>query len=210
MYELLRAGLNLPLFALVLCRSAGIMLAAPVLSSISVPLRVKTALAVLLGLVMFPFASRGIGNLPGAVLGYVPVVAGELGLGLLMGFSAGMVLASLEAAGGLAAQQLGMALAHVVSPDQQQDKHALSAFLGVFGVLLFLAVDGHHWLIHAVAVSYRAIPLGQVKWRPEFAEAINAGFSIKTTRPSRRRRAGAARPGRRARSPRAPKSATPA
>jgi len=177
MVELLQAALNLPAFALVLCRVAGVVLAAPMLSSMSVPVRVKAALSVLLALAIFPFAASA-GDLPQGVVAYVPMVLTELGVGLVMGFAASVVLAALEAAGGLAAQQMGVALAHVVSPDRSGEKPALSALLGVFGLLLFLSVDGHHWLLQALAVSYRTMPLGRVGWSPDFlAGVVQDSFS---------------------------------
>ncbi len=176
MYELLRAALNLPVFALVLCRVVGLMLAAPMLSSVSVPMRVKAALSILLGVVMFPFAGQ-VGDLPSTVLAYVPIVLTELGLGLLMGFAASVVLAALEAAGGLAAQQMGMALAQVASPDRAGDKPALSALMGIFGLLLFISADGHHWLVQAVAASYKTVPLGQVGWPQGVAGLVEDNFS---------------------------------
>jgi len=177
MLELLRAMLNLPMLALVMCRSAGIMIAAPLLSSASVPMRVKAALSFLLGVIMLPFAATDAAALPAHGLAYVPLALSELGLGLLIGFSASLVLAALEAAGGLMAHQIGLALASVASPDDAAERGVISVMLGLFGLMLFLAVDGHHWLIQALAVSYRKMPLGQAPWNESYAGTLDAGFS---------------------------------
>lgn len=177
MADLIRIALNLPVFGLVLCRSAGIMLAAPILSSISIPVRLKAALAVLLAIIMYPLAAVQPLVLPQAILGYLPVVATELGLGLIMGLAASMVIAALNVAGALMAQQIGMAMSRVVSPDTQLPQTAISVFLGLLGLLLFLAIDGHHWFIQSLAVSYTEVPIGEARWTAQATQSVLGGFS---------------------------------
>jgi len=175
--DLIRIALNLPVFGLILCRSAGIMLAAPVLSSTSVPARIKAALAVLLALVMYPLAAAHPIVLPQRAFLYLPIVVTELGIGLIMGLAASMVIAALHVAGSIMAQQVGMAMARVVSPDTQLPQTAIAAFLGIVGLLLFLAVNGHHWFIQSLAISYRDIPLGEAHWTPAVTQSMLSGFS---------------------------------
>ena len=177
MVDLIRVALNLPVFGLVLCRSAGIVLAAPVFSNTSIPVRIKAALTVLLSLVLYPIAVRFRGDMPQVGLGYLPIIVTETGLGLIMGFAGAMVIGALHAAGDLMSQQIGLRLAQVTSPDTTLPMGAISGFLGIIGLLLFIAVDGHHWFIQSVAVSYREVPLGQVTWSPAVAGSMLAGFS---------------------------------
>jgi len=178
MLQLLRAMLNLPMLALVMCRSAGIMLAAPVLSSASVPMQVKAALSFLLAVIMLPFAAQHAGAMPSHAFGYLPLAVNELGLGLLIGFSAALVLAALESAGGLIAHEIGLTLASVASPESmEEEESAISVLMALFGVLLFLSVNGHHWIIQALAASYRTMPIGQVPWGASSARMVDEGFS---------------------------------
>lgn len=176
MLDLFRAALNLPVLALVLCRTSGIMIAAPLLSSVSIPRKVKAAIATLLALMMAPFAAQYHGPLPGGVIGYVPLVATEFGLGLIIGFAGSLVLAAAHVAGALASQQIGMRLAEVAAPDTPGGSNAVGVFLGMSALLLFLAVDGHHWFVEVLAVSYRDVPLGTVEWNPRVAASVEAGF----------------------------------
>ena len=53
----------------------------------------------------------------------------------------------------------------------------MATFFDTFCLLLFLAVDGHHWFIQALAISYRDIPLGQAHFSPAMAAAMQTGFS---------------------------------
>jgi len=175
--ELVRSGLNLPVFALVLCRSAGIILAAPIFSNVSIPARVKAALTVLFGLVMFPVAAQYRQALPGTALGYLPLALTEMGLGLIMGLAGAMVIGALHAAGGLMAQQIGLRLSRAVSPSAPTPVSAISVFLGIVGVLLFITVDGHHWFVQSLAISYREAPLGSAAWSAATVQVITSGFS---------------------------------
>jgi len=178
MQELTGIALNMPVFFLVLCRASGIFLAAPVLSHNTVPTRVKVMLAVLLALIMYPFASRYSGGLPGSVLAYVPLVIKELGLGLIMGFAASLVIAAVQSAGEMMAQQIGLTLSQVASPGfADEEANQISVFLGILGLLLFLVVDGHHWFAEGLAVSFRDIPLGKVPVRPRAMGVMSREFS---------------------------------
>jgi flagellar biosynthetic protein FliR len=170
-------ALNLPIFVLVLCRASGIMLTAPILSSVEIPDRVKVILICLLSLIMYPIAAQHAGALPAGVLGYVPLVLTELGLGLVMGFAGGLALGAMRAAGSLAAQTIGLGTSDVALPDEEDTADEVATFFDIFCLLLFLALDGHHWFIQALAISYRDVPLGQAHFSPSVAAAMQAGLS---------------------------------
>jgi flagellar biosynthetic protein FliR len=177
-FDLTALALNLPVFFLVLCRAGGIVIAAPVLGGSALPPQIRVVLAALLALVMYPFAAKYAGPLPDSALGMAPLVLKELGLGLLMGFAAGMVIAAVRAAGGLAAQAVGLGLGELISPDEEEEaRDEVSLFFEVLALLLFLAVDGHHWFIEGLAVSWRDLPLGKVVLRPEALHSMTVQFS---------------------------------
>ena len=169
--------MNLPVFALVLCRISGIVLAAPVFSNLSIPLRIKAALTVLIGLIVLPVATQHSGPLPAQLIGYLPLAVTEVGLGLIMGLAGAMIIGALHGAGGIMSQQIGVGMAKVVSPDTSGPMSAISGLLGILGLLLFLAIDGHHWFIQSLAISYTKAPLGQVTWKPMITTSMLAAYS---------------------------------
>jgi flagellar biosynthetic protein FliR len=179
MIDLTAVALNLPIFFLVLCRAGGIMIAAPLLSHDTIPVRVKITLSMLLALVMYPFATQFSGPLPVSALALLPAVLKELGVGLIMGFAASLVIAALESAGSLAAQQIGITLSEIASPGfSDEESNQISAFLGILGLLLFLAVDGHHWFVEGLAASFRTIPVGRMPIRTELMASMSERFSM--------------------------------
>ena len=177
MFDLTALALNLPVFLLVLCRAGGIMITAPILGSSSLPPQIRVALAALLSLVMYPFAAQYAGAMPASALGFVPLVLKELGLGLVMGFAAGMVIASVRAAGGLVAQQIGLGMGELASPEEEEEERdEVTLFFKILALLLFLAVDGHHWFIEGLAISWREVPVGHVALRPELMHSMSNQF----------------------------------
>ncbi len=122
MIDLTAIALNLPVFVLALCRASGIFLAAPMLSHNAIPVRIKVVLSVLLALIMYPFAARFSGPLPGGFLAYLPLVLKEFGLGLIMGFAASLIIAALQSAGSMVAQQIGITLSEIASPASRTRK----------------------------------------------------------------------------------------
>jgi flagellar biosynthesis protein FliR len=175
--DILKAIINLPMFMLVATRITGIVLIAPIFSSISIPVRLKVAFVVVTALVMFPFASAHAGDMPSNVLGFAPLFVSELGMGLVMGLAGAMVIAGVEMAGNFISQQIGLAMATIADPASGQSTTAISVFLSMLTLLLFLAVDGHHWFIAAVGGSYRHVPLGAVEWTPALFKLYMANFS---------------------------------
>jgi len=177
MVALAKAMMNLPLFALVACRMSGLALIAPIFSSTSLAVRTKIAVVTMLTLIMFPLAVGSAGRIPTKAAALLPLFATELGVGLLMGFAAAMVVAAAQMGGNLAAQQMGLALARTAAPDTGVSSTAVSVFLGMLSLLLILTMGAHRWLVEILAWSYRVAPLGEVRWNPLVFRALAGNFS---------------------------------
>lgn len=138
----------LPLVGLVFARCAGVLCLAPPTGAryFPVPLRVAVAavLAVPLALSLGPGPTVALP--PAAVLAFV---VQEFALGLLMGLPLWLLLWGMFAAGHLA--EAGLV------PDDEEGP--LAAFFYLLAVLLFIQLNGHHWLIAFLHDSYAAVPV---------------------------------------------------
>jgi flagellar biosynthesis protein FliR len=141
-------------------RIAALLLLTPVLYAIPVPPLAR--LLITLGLscvIALPFAEqmsaapRDTGALLRAVLQEAAIGA-TLGLGVLMAF-AGFALA-----GRLADIQVGFGVAQVFDPLTRTHLPILSSILGLFAVVFFFAVNGHHALLRGIAFSVERMPVG--------------------------------------------------
>ncbi|HEY3397648.1 MAG TPA: flagellar biosynthetic protein FliR [Armatimonadota bacterium] len=153
-------------------RVAGLIAAAPVFSSglIPAPVRVSLALAFALALggLAPPLAAGG--ALPGGV--YLGMLLAEVAVGLALGLAARLLMESLTFAGQMLELQIGLHAGALFDPASGQQTSQLGQLYQLAGMLLFLELGGHHWLLHAVAASFQAAPPGQIAISPNLLPLI--------------------------------------
>jgi len=150
---------QLQAFFLVFVRVAAILLAIPVFSSTSIPSLVKISLALAASIALFPML-----NLPDIILpvGFFPFatgLAGEVMMGVIIGFTVRIVFAGIQLAGQLAGYQMGLAIANVMDPDSSQQMPILAQLNNLLAILIFLVINAHHWFIRALVESFHLVPL---------------------------------------------------
>jgi len=153
------------LFVMVLCRTTGIFLAAPVFSSPVLPRLVKALLCAVVAGCLLPLAvaSQGEAALPATWLGFGIAVAKETVVGLVLGFFALLAYTGVQVAGELLSEQMGFMMSRVADPTTNVEMAVVARLATVLGLLLFLAVDGHHWLLMALGRSFERVPVGGVE-----------------------------------------------
>jgi flagellar biosynthetic protein FliR len=148
-------------FVVIFARVTGVIVAAPIFGETTVPPQVKAGLALLISLVFYPIVTAPrIGPDP-SVFQLVHLVTVETGVGLLLGFSARLLMAGIELAGEVAGFQMGLGLANVVDPMSGTQIGLLGQMMSLFATLVLVMMDGHHLFIAAVASSYAVVGPGQ-------------------------------------------------
>jgi flagellar biosynthetic protein FliR len=152
---------GLATFLLVLCRASAIFLVAPVLGNANVPQRVKIGLSFLLALMFTPLLMKTPLTVD-VTNGWSLAVAvlQELSIGLVIGFLAQLLFVAFQFAGQAVGLQMGFGMANVFDPQSHAQVSITAQFYLLVGVLVFLLIDGHHWLIVALEKSFKAVPLG--------------------------------------------------
>jgi len=146
-------------FVLVLVRTSGVIMIAPVFGAAAVPTRIKAAFVLLLSFVLTPMVASEAPALNNA-LAYGVVAVRELSIGLMMGFTAILAFGSFQIAGQFIGRQMGLALGELADPLLEQQASVFSQFYYILAMLAFVAVDGHHWFLQALGASFASIPLG--------------------------------------------------
>jgi len=150
------------LFLVVLARTSGLMLVAPLFGARLVTPRVRAALALGLAVSLFPAAAASAGS--GSVPASAPVLLVALGVEATAGYALGLVAALLFAAvrtsGQLAGVHMGIGIANLVDPQTMEQITPVAEWLNMTAMLVFLAVDGHHLIILALAKSFDVLPAG--------------------------------------------------
>ena len=109
-------------------RISGVMWTAPVLSARSLTPQLKSALLLLLVILMWPAAMAT----SGAVQFSASAVLAEALIGLTLGLGAAIFVGAAESAGDMLAVQMGLSGANVVNPMSQTMMPILGQFLGLF------------------------------------------------------------------------------
>lgn len=146
-------------FILIFARIASFMSVGPVLSMPNIPRLVKIALSLSLAIVTFPVIKIPAVNLDGGPWLFAMTVAGEVGVGLVLGYICNLLLQSLNVAGQLMDIQVGFYMASMFDPISGGQTAIISRFLFLLGLVLFLTLDGHHMLIAALVKSFQLVPL---------------------------------------------------
>jgi flagellar biosynthesis protein FliR len=142
---------------LLLVRPGLLVAAAPPFGAMYTPTPVKIGLSVVLGIALAPAV-----NLPGEVgmAALALILAREAAIGLALALSVRAMMAGAELAGQLAGFQLGFAYAATVDPQTGARNSVVAALYSSLTLLTFLAINGHHALLKALAESYQALPVG--------------------------------------------------
>jgi flagellar biosynthetic protein FliR len=146
-------------FILVLIRVSAMIMMVPVFGDATVPATVKWGLSILIALLLFPVVKAGIP--PTRDLGFVSLVlgiAGELLIGIVIGYSARLIFAGIQLAGEMLGFQMGFSVASVIDPTSSTQVSVIAEFQYLLSLLLFMTVNAHHLFISAIAESYQALP----------------------------------------------------
>ena len=158
-------------FILVLVRVSGIISTAPIFGSSVSPPQIKIVLSLMLALILYPFVPV-IQVFPNRPDHYIVLIASELLIGLVLGMIGRFLFAAVEFAGTVIGFQMGLAMANVLDPQSQEQVSVVGRFESTTATLIFLAMDGHLILIHALVRSYSLLPPGGAKISESLVQKI--------------------------------------
>ena len=149
-------------FMLVFARVGTMVMLLPGLGELSVPVRVRLTVALVLAAVLLPL-HRGAYQLDLRAFGPVLAMFGEeIFIGAVLGLTARLTISALQVAGSVIAQNLGLGFVTAVDPTQGQQSVIVANFLTVLGLTLVFATDLHHLVIAALDDSYTLFQPGEI------------------------------------------------
>lgn len=147
-----------PTVLLVACRISGVTFLSPVFQNGMITVQVRVFLGLFLGLLIGPLVpvadgmTQGAGLLIGSVL--------ELLVGLLIGFMSQLIFAVVQLCGALMDMDAGFVMAQIYDPHTGHADPLISTFMKMLAITLYFLLNGHHWLIRALAGSYETVAAG--------------------------------------------------
>jgi flagellar biosynthetic protein FliR len=145
-------------FILVFLRVSAIIVTIPVISEKNIPFQIKAALSLLISLIIFPLVLPKIpqpANYQVLILMYR--MAGEVMIGVIIGFAAKCIFAGIQTAGEMIGFQMGLSVANVIDPVNNNQVQTIADFQYLIAMLVFLSVDAHHIFFSAIIQSYSVL-----------------------------------------------------
>jgi flagellar biosynthesis protein FliR len=96
---------------------------------------------------------------PASGLGLL-IIAQQMIIGLAMGFALRLVFSAVDMAGTMISNQMGLGFATAYDPDSASQTTVISEFLGMLGLLIFIAINGHLMVIATLVESFSVLPIG--------------------------------------------------
>lgn len=141
-----------------LTRILGLVSTAPLFGNVSVPARVKIGLGVMLSMVIAPTVPSLPAMDPMSLPGLLILIQ-QLVIGLSMGFAMRTVFAGIELAGEISSMTMGLGFATFYDPQSRGHSSAISQFVALLTLMIYLATDLHLVLLSTLAESFTSLPI---------------------------------------------------
>ncbi|WJV60929.1 flagellar biosynthetic protein FliR [Pectobacteriaceae bacterium CE70] len=138
-------------------RMLALISTAPILNEREVNLRVKIGLALLSTLLIGPYLTIT----PVAIFSATGMwlLVKQMLVGVCIGFTMQLAFATFRFAGEVIGLQMGLSFATFFDPSGGPNMPILARILNLLAMLIFLAFNGHLWLISMLSDSFHVIPI---------------------------------------------------
>jgi flagellar biosynthetic protein FliR len=165
-------------FFLVLARISPLFLLAPLFSSKMLPGRARGIAAVGLAIGIAPIAAAASSEkLPTDVWLLGGLMLKELLVGMAFAFALAALFAALTTAGNLLDTLIGFSFGALVDPVTGSSGGVLNQLYALFGVIIFIVINGDAWVIQGLARTYEAVPLVDAPAIGSLVEGAQVAFS---------------------------------
>lgn len=145
---------------LTMFRTGALLMIVPVFGHISIPRLLRVWMIIILALMIFPSATISEIQMPTTTFQLTIVILIELAIGFAMGFAVIILFSAVQFAGHIIGLQMGLAVASILDPMGAGQISIVGEFYYLLSLLVFLLIDGHHYVIEALVHSFELIPIG--------------------------------------------------
>lgn len=164
-------------FSLVLARVTGLVITAPLCTTLQAPKQVRATLALALALVIAPTQIQQAQAPPQTLAGLMLPLVSELLVGAGLGLGVSILLGAAQLSGHLISQLSGLSAAQAFDPGLGGSTPLFSRLLGLFATAIYLAVGAQRWLIGALLETFSVMPAGEARLSESLGETLLAILS---------------------------------
>lgn len=170
--ELVLPIANFASFFLVFVRVGAILMTAPLLGHRSIPGIWRLGFAGMLSFILLLAHGEPMTPPPTELFPFLLVMAQELALGLMVGFICRLVFEGICMAGRLVGLQMGLGFGTLMAQGSEDESQLFDQLYYLMAILIFLAINGHHWLIMEVGRTFDLVPLGSFGFDSPLPQAL--------------------------------------
>ena len=148
------------LFLMFFLRVSALLLTAPMFGHQAIPLQVKVVLAMFLSYVLFTFHITQSIVVDLKLVSLFVLAVKEMITGASIGFAIGIIFGGVRYAGELISYDMGFSMATMYDPENNASFPVIGEMLYWYLLMIFILLNGHHFIIEALIGSYKAIPIG--------------------------------------------------
>jgi flagellar biosynthetic protein FliR len=159
-------------FTLVLARTSGMVMTAPIFGTQALPRRVRALMAVAMSLLVTPVFLSSSAPPMENLAEYGRLLANEALVGLLLGLGINILFSGVQVTGQIVSQLSGLSLADVFSPGFDEDVSVFSHLFYFLTLAVFVAVGGHRIVTQSLLETFVAFPPGQAAVGGSFVDVL--------------------------------------
>jgi len=164
---------QIEMFFLVFLRVTTIIAMIPVLGDRTVPFKIKGSLSLFVAFLVFPFVQFN-APLSENLFSMAFRMAGEILIGVMLGFASRLIFAGIQLAGQLIGFQMGFSIVNIIDPVSSDQVSIIAEFQYLVAALLFLATSAHHIFLAAIVESYKVLPIYDFQFTGALMQALIA------------------------------------
>lgn len=157
-----------PLLLLIFIRLTSFFIIAPLFSMRGVPTQFKIGLGFFISLIAFSSLTVEEPILLDSF--YILLIVKEFGIGIALGFTAALLLYTVQIAGAFIDFQMGFSMASVMDPQTGTQVPIIGHFKYILALLFLLTVNGHHLMLDGVMQSYYLLPVESISFSAKFED----------------------------------------
>ena len=164
---------------MIFLRVGGLVFTMPFLSDMRIPMKIKMLLTIIISYLIFYSVPNITVPLGDSLVGLILIGFKEILIGLIAGFAMNFIFWGISFAGSLIGFEMGLAMAQSFDPNTNVQNNLIGMLLGTSAILIFILINGHHYVLQAIMHSYRLIPVGEITLsKPLYDLLINYSLGI--------------------------------
>ncbi|MFH1688298.1 MAG: flagellar biosynthetic protein FliR [bacterium] len=173
MFDFITFGADrLQVLLLVIIRTSGLFLMAPIFSHNDLPKLIKLGLLLVIAILLVAAMPSPQLEVADSAWSLTGLALKELLVGFVIGLVFRLLFLGVHTAGSIVGYQMGLAMVTQFDANLAAQVSVLGRLWFIVAMLIFLAIDGHHLIINALASSYELMPAGYASMPSGLGELI--------------------------------------